>query len=181
MRDTPLAARYARALFLVTEKRRETAAALEDLKGVATVLAPGGRAGGLFFSPEVRLGDKRQALRHVLEGRAVPIVAVFADLLLRKKRLPELPTIVTEFEDLVERAQGIKRAHVVSAVALTSAETDRLVKELARITQGRIKLTAEVDPDVLGGALVRIGDRVIDRTVRTLLDSISKQLYEASI
>lgn len=181
MRDTTLAARYAHALFLVTEKRRETLAALEDLKGVAAVLAPGSRVGGLFLSPEVRLADKRRTLRHVLEGKALPIVAVFADLLLRKKRLRELPTIVTEFEDLAERAQGVKRAHVVSAVALTPAEIERLVTELERLTRGKIKLTTEVDADVLGGARVRIGDRVMDRTVRTLLDSISNQLYEARV
>ena len=181
MIDTTLSARYARALFLVTEKRRETAGALEDLKGVAAVLAPDSRAGGFVFSPEIRLADKREALRHALDGRALPIVAVFADLLLRKKRLPQLPTIVTEFEKLAEHSQGVKRAHVVSAVALTADETARLVKELERITEARIKLTAEVDADVLGGALVRIGDRVIDRTVRTLLDSISKKLYEARV
>lgn len=181
MIDTTVAARYAKALFLVTEKRGETTRALEELLQVREVLKPEGRTGGFLASPEVRLSDKRQALKRAFEGRTLPIVQVFIDLLLRKKRLRELGTIAQEFQDLVERAQGIRRAHVVSAVPLTKAELDRLVPELERVSGGRVRMTTEVDPSVLAGALVRIGDRVIDRTARTLLEAISKQLYEVSV
>lgn len=181
MKDTTVAARYARALFLISEKRGETPRALEDLQGLAEVLKPGSRAGGFFASPEVRLQDKRDALKRACEGRVLPLVAVFIDLLLRKKRLGVLETILVEYLELVERAQGIQRAHVISAVPLTKAELDRLLPELERHTGGTIKLTTEVDASLLGGALVRIGDRVIDRSVRTLLETIAKQLDEVSV
>jgi F-type H+-transporting ATPase subunit delta len=181
VRDTTLAARYAKGLFLVTEKRGETAQALVDLKALRGVLAPGSRLGGFFASPEIGLQVKREAIRKALHGKAVPLVTVFADLLLRKKRLRELPQIAIEMENLVERSQGLKRAQVVSAIPMSAPETERLHRELERITGGKVKLTSEVDPEVVGGALVRIGDRVIDRTVRTLLESISKQMYEASV
>lgn len=181
MKDSTLAARYAKGLFLVTEKRGETVPAFEDLRSMASVLAPGSRLGGFFASPEVGLEAKRQAIRKAVEGRARPIVGVFVDLLLRKKRLRELPQIVIELESLIERSQGVKRAHLVSAVPLTAPETARLQRELEEMTGGQVKLTAEVDPDVLGGAMVRIGDRMIDRTVRTMLDTIGKQLSEANV
>ena len=181
MKDSGVAPRYAKALFLVTEKRKETARALEDLQGVCKALAEGTPAANFFATPQVRMADKREALKKSLQGRALPVVAVFADLLLRKKRLGEREAVLEEFRTLVERAQGIRRAHVVSAVALTPGEVNRLVPELERVTGGTIRMTSEVDPSVLGGVRVRIGDRVIDRTVRTLLDSISKQLYEVSV
>ena len=181
MRDTTVASRYAKAFFLVTERRRETPRALEDLRAVHELLKPGTRAGGFFSSPEVRMTDKRQALRRAFDGRALPIVIVFVDLLLRKTRLREFTTILQEFQDLVEHSQGIRRAHVVSAVPLTKEELNRLVPELERVTHGKIRMTTDVDPGVVGGVLVRIGDRVIDRTVKTLLEAISKQLYEASV
>jgi F-type H+-transporting ATPase subunit delta len=174
MIDTATAGRYARALFIATERRNETVRALEDLKGTAEVLQADTPAGGFFLSPEIRLADKREALRKAFGGRALPIVVVFIDLLLRKKPVRAL-------EDLVERALGVRRAHVVSAVPLTPSEVGLLLPELERITGGKIKLTTEIDPDVLGGVLVRIGDRVIDRTVRALLQAISRQLYEASV
>jgi F-type H+-transporting ATPase subunit delta len=181
LKDTTIAPRYARALFIVTEKRGETPRALEDLKGLVEVLAPGSPVGRYLASPEIRLTDKRQAIRDALKGRVTPTVVVFLDLLLRKKRLPGFDTVVVEFERLVEKAQGLQRAVVVSAVPLQKQELDRLHGELERFTRSKIRLTAEVDPVLLGGALVRIDGRVIDRSVRTLLDSIHRQLLEVSV
>ena len=181
MRDTIVAGRYARGLFILTEKRGETARALEDLKGLLEALKPGTRVGRLLATPEVRLAEKRKALERGLEGRALRAVAVFIDLLLRKKRLAEFPAVVAEFEALVEKAQGIQRARVVSATPLTKEELERLHRELERVTGGGIKLTAAQDPALVGGALVRIGDRVIDRSVHTLLEAISRRLSEVSV
>jgi F-type H+-transporting ATPase subunit delta len=179
--DKTVAARYARALFIVTERRKETVAALGDLLAVGTLLAPGSRLARFFASPEVRLPDKRDLLSRALEKRAVRAVAVFIDLLLRKKRLPDLPTIVTEFEALVESSQGIQRAHLVSAVPFGKAELARLQKELEARTHAKIKLSTEVDAQLLGGAQVRIGDRVIDRSVRTLLGAVAARLQETIV
>jgi F-type H+-transporting ATPase subunit delta len=176
-----VAGRYAKALLLVAERRREVAPALADLKGMAEALAPDGPAARHLASPELRMQDKRQALRDACAGRVLRVVVLFLDLLLRKKRLGELPAIVVEFERLVERAQGVQRAHVVSAVPLMRAELERLTPELERITRSKVKLTTAVDPSLVGGALVRIGDRVIDRSVRSLLEAIERQLEEVSV
>lgn len=181
MRDTTVASRYAVALFSVTEKRGETARALADLKGLAPVLDPRSPAGSHLVGPQLRLQDKREALRATLQGRVLPIVATFIDLLLRKKRMREFDTIVTEFEALVERAQGIQRAHVVSAVPLVAGEQAKLLAVLEAYTKKKVKLTSEVDGALLGGALVRIGDRVVDRSVRTLLEAVEHQLREVSV
>ena len=180
-RDTIVAARYARALFIVTEKRGETAQALSDLQGLWETLKPGTPAGRLVATPLVRLADKRQVVLKVLEGRSLRSVALFADLLLRKKRLGELSVIVTEFEALVERQQGIQRAQVVSAVPLHESERRRVHAEIERMTGKKVRLTADVDPRLLGGALIRIGDRVIDRSVRSLLDATEQRLLETSV
>jgi F-type H+-transporting ATPase subunit delta len=181
VRDTTVAARYARALFIVTERRKETVVALADLAALGGLLAPGSRAARFFASPEVRLPDKRALLTSMLDKRAARTVVVFMDLLLRKKRLHELATIVSEFQALVERAQGIQRAHLVSAAPFRKPELERLQAELESATRSTIKLSTEVDPELIGGALVRIGDRVIDRSVRTLLGAIAAQLHEVSV
>src|SRR5262245_43519035 len=181
MKDTTVASRYAHALFTVTEKRGETEQALADLQGLAKTLEPGTRAGDLLRAPLVLLADKRKVVVEVLGARTLRSVALFVDLLLRKKRLTDFVDIVTQFEALVEHKQGVRRAHVTSAVPLTSDEMTRLHKELERYTMSKIKLTSDVDARLLGGALVRIGDRVIDRSVHTLLASIRKTLQEPSV
>jgi len=179
--DATVAGRYARALFLVTEKRGETARALEDLKSLVEVFRPDGAAGKMLASPQMLPANKRKAVQSALEGRAIPHVAQFVDLLLRKKRMREFAGIVHEFEDLVERQQGIQRAHVTSAVPMLQAETERLHRELEASTGSKIRLTSAVDPALLGGAQVRIGDRVIDRSVKNLLQAIEQQLSEVSV
>jgi len=181
VRDTTVAARYAMAMFSVTEKRAETAQALEDMKGLLPVLDPHSAAGSHLASPQLRLQDKREALKTSLQGRVLPIVSIFLDLLLRKKRMRDFDLIVAQFESLVERSQGIQRAHVVSAVPLVTEEQKRLLAVLENYTKKKVKLTSEVDGTLLGGALVRIGDRVVDRSVRSLLDAIEHQLREVSV
>lgn len=181
MKDLTVAARYAKALLIVTEKRGDTTRALEDLKGLVAVMAHGTPVALQLSSPHLRLADKREALRCALEPHVARVVLLFVDLLLRKRRLDELDVIATEFEALVEDAQGIQHALAVSALPMEEAEVARLHAALERRTGKKIKLTREVDPSILGGALVRIGDRVIDRTVRTLLESIEKQLYEVPV
>ncbi len=181
MKDATVGARYARALHIVTEKRGETPRALEDLKAMAVVLGGSSRVGALLSTPQVLQADKRKVLASVLDGKVTKSVALFVDLLLRKKRLGEFDEIVREFQAIVERQQGIQRAHVTSAVALSPAETTRLHAELEKRTNSKIQLTSEVDASLLGGALVRIGDRVIDRSVRTLLEQIERQLSEVSV
>ena len=181
MKDTTVAARYARALFIVTEKRKETAQALDDLKGMWQVLAPGTPVGRLLDTPLVLLADKRRVILQVLEKRCLRSVALFIDLLLRKTRLKEFETIVHEFEALVEKQQGIQRAQLTSAVPVADAELKRLHVELERYTKSKIRLSTDVDPRLLGGAMVRIGDHVIDRSVRSLLDAIEQQLMDVSV
>lgn len=190
MKDTSVASRYARALYLLTEHTSakdgvplvpRLEQTLEDLRGVAAIVAPGSRVGEFLAHPKVAPQDKRAVLEKGLAGKVLRTVQVFADLLLRKKRLTLAGHIAKDFQTLVEEAQGLKRAVVTSAVALSEAERTRLLSELERTTGKRIVLTSEVDPTLLGGAYVRIGDRIIDRSVKTLLASISEHLYEASV
>lgn len=181
MKDTTVAARYAKGLFLVTEKRGETAQALADLQGLHEVLRPGTPAQRFLASPVVLFSEKHKALERGLETRVLRIVVLFLDLLLRKKRMREFPVVVSEFEALVEKSQGIQRAQVVSATPLEQAERDRLHRALERLTSATIRLGAEVDPELLGGALVRIGDRVIDRSARTLLRAMAERLQHTRV
>ena len=194
MKDTTVAARYARALFLLTEKRGETVRALEDLKSLWSVVKPGTPVGRLLSTPQVLLSDKRRVLQTQLEGKCLKSVALFLDLLLRKTRLVEMETIVGQYEALVEKQQGIERVTVTSAVPMTAAELERLRVTMQQqrgttvlwapvaLTFGTtVRLTNTVDESLVGGAAVRFGDHVLDRSVHSLLEAIGRQLYETSV
>lgn len=188
--DASVAGRYARALLILTEKQVAKSGqpllgvldqTLAELQGLATLVAPGTRAGNYLLNPQVSPADRRKLLEGALQGKVLPSVRVFADLLLRKHRLAQMVGIATEFQAIVERKKGLERAVAVSAVPLSEAERTRLVAELERYTGKKIVLETQVDATLVGGAYVRIGDRVIDRSVKTLLASIAHQLYEVSV
>ena len=190
MSDSSVAGRYARALYLLVQKQTAKSGqpilpvldqTLEELQGVVTLAAPETRAGKFFMDPQVSPADRRRVLDQALQGKVLPSVRVFADLLLRKKRLVLVKAVAREFQSIVERAKGLDRATVVSAVALNNDERDRLHRELEKVTGKKIVLEAQVDPTLIGGAYVRIGDRVIDRSVKNLLSSIANQLYEVRV
>lgn len=188
--DVSIAGRYARALLILTEKQTAKSGqpliavlerTLEELQGVATLVGPGSRAGTYLLNPQVSPADRRKLLESGLTGKVLPSVRVFADLLLRKHRLGVIRAVAHEFQVIVERKKGLERATVVSAVPLTDAERRRLLGELERHTGKKIVLESQVDATLVGGAYVRIGDRVIDRSVKTLLEAIANQLYEVSV
>lgn len=190
MNEAHVAARYAKALYLLSgrlaAKQGQPFVAvlertLEDLRGVAAVFGPGTRAGGFLANPQVNPADKHRLIAGSLENRALRSVVVFTDLLLRKKRLRFLGDVVQEFRVLVEHEQGLQRAQLVSAVPLTRDEVARLHGELERTTGKKIVMTETVDAALVGGAYVRIGDRIIDRSIKTLLETISHQLYDVSV
>ena len=186
MRDSNVAGRYAKALQLLVERQapgrvEELEGTLEDLRGFSALTQPGSRFGDFLEDPKVRLEDKRSLLRKGLDGRARRSVIVFADLLLRKHRLMLIHYVLDAFEGLVEKAQGVQRAQVVSAVPLTSDEFARVHTQLEKWTGAKIVLTATVNPDLVGGAYARVGDRIVDRSVKSLLEAVAHQLYEVSV
>jgi F-type H+-transporting ATPase subunit delta len=181
MSEQAIAHRYAHALFLVAQKRDDIPGTLEDLRGILALLDGDARVGRFFRSPLVRVEHKRELLVSGLEGRVRPWVREFIDLLLRKKRVAYFRPAVAEYAELVEAWQGIQRAEVVSAVPLNGQETRRLHAELERLTGKTVRLEASVDPGLVGGLFVRIGDRVIDRSVRGLLEAMEHRLYTVSV
>ena len=190
IKDASVAGRYARALQLLTERQAARGGkaviplleqTLAELQGLASLLESGSRLGKFLLDPQISPLDRRKVLEQGLQQRALPSVRVFADLLLRKKRLGILDAIAHEFQAIVERAKGLERATVVSAVPLTEAERKQLHLELERFTGKNIVLESRIDAALVGGAYVRIGDRVIDRSVKSLLAAIAQQLYEVSV
>ena len=180
-RDTGIARRYAMALFLAARKKEAVDRVWDDLRGPA---GRGPRDGKpLPAVPRGAAGADRAQVRRARErrsGRYVhPLVVEFFRLLLRKKRLFELRTIIGEFERLVEAHRGVVRARVTSAIPLDDAELTQLVDALESGMNKKVRVVANVDPAIIGGLVVRIGDRIADQSVRTMLTQLRDQLLAA--
>ena len=176
MREESVARRYAAALFEQAAKTNAVAQAGDELTLVAETVAASGALRALLGQPLVTEQRKKLALRNAFGDRVSPGVLAFLDLLVDKRRIGLLPEVQREFARLVLEYRNIAHARAVSAVPLTPEQTAALERSLEARTGKDIQLETEVDPSVLGGILVRIGDTVLDGTVRGNLERLREQL-----
>ncbi len=102
-------------------------------------------------------------------------------LLVRRGRIELLPEVASQLRRLYDQRQGIVGATVTSAAPLTDTEVDALRERLAGMTGGRVDISLQVDPDILGGVMVRIGDRLIDGSVRGRLERLRTKLASGAL
>lgn len=176
MSDESVARRYAAALFGIATKVGAVNAVDTDLTAVANAYSEVRQLRAILSDPDL-VGDiKKRALNSVFKGRISDTTLTFLNLLVDKRRITILPEIQQEFDRLALQVQNIARATAVTAVPLNPTEVTSLTKSLESRTGKKIELTTEVDPGVMGGVLVRIGDTVIDGTVRGNLDRLRARL-----
>lgn len=177
LRD-PAAKRYAQAAFELARDRGELDAWERDLGTLAEALAT---PGALPFaaSRQVPSEAKEEFLRRVL-GEPAPLVWNLLRLLAGRGRLALLPQITERFQDLLDEHQGIAHARVVTAVAMSDDERQALARRLSELTGKQIVLHTREEPDILGGLVARIGDRLIDGSTRTKLVALKRQLAGAT-
>ena len=102
-------------------------------------------------------------------------------LMLRRGRIQELPRLAAEFRRLDDERQGVARASVTSTLPLEPDELQALKERLARSTDRRVELDLTVDPSLLGGLVVRLGDRLVDGSVRSRLERLRNRLVSGAL
>ena len=139
-----------------------------------------GQLMAVLANPAVPLEERLDAADRVLAHLSQPVRNLVL-LLVRRHRIEQLPRVVAEFTRLDERRRGITHATATSASPLTDAEVRALTGRLEQMTGGRIALETDVDADLLGGLIVRVGDRLIDGSVRGRLERLRNQLAAGTI
>jgi len=171
--ERSLAGRYARALFACAAARKEETAVAADLAACARALA-----GALPYlrDPRVSAAKKKGLLRESLRGAAAPLTADFLEFLIEKKRFALLPAVAEGFDRLGLRARGVVRARVRSARPLSEADRARLRERLEAFSGAGVELDVRQDPELLGGLTVRLGDWVLDGSLRGGLQSLKEAI-----
>jgi len=135
----------------------------------------------VLSNPAVPIDQRSVAVAALLERTASRAVQNLVQLLLRRGRIEQLPRVAAEFRRLDDRRQGVTNATATSAEALQPDEIEALTTRLEQSTGGRIALDVQVDPGLLGGLVVRIGDRLIDGSVRGRLERLRNQLTSGAL
>ena len=174
MQRDPAAKRYAQAAFELARDREELDAWERDLHSLGAALeTPGAMA--FLSNARVTNAAKEEVLSRVLD-RPAPLAWNFLRLLTERNRLALLPQIIESFQQMVDAEHGIAHAQVVTAVSLSDAERTAIVRRLSELTGKNVQVQTREDPEILGGLIARIGDRLIDGSTKTKLIALKRQL-----
>lgn len=172
--------RYAEAVFEIAQRDGTVEQWLTQLSTVAAAVADSGNVRRLE-DPHVPLAMRAEALHKVLGKDMLPQLGNLLGLVLRRRRVDTLPHIAREYRRLYNRRAGIVEATATSALELDQAELAALTKRLETMTGDKIELATTVDPSILGGIQVRIGDTLYDGSVRGRLERLRARLAAGAI
>ena len=174
------ARRYAEAAFEVATRDGTVESWRAELDAAAAIAADE-TVGRMLANPAVPL-ETRTGMADSIFGKVVsrPVLNLIG-LMLRRGRIEQLPRLAAEFRRLDNARQGITIATATSASPLSPDEVRALTQRMEQFTGGRVELDLQVDPSLLGGLVVRVGDRLIDGSVRGRLERLRNQLVSGAL
>ena len=127
--------------------------------------------------PLISAHEKKGLLQRTLGNRVTPTILRFLELLINKNRIEYLPLITETYDSLADQARGITRVKVKYAIDFTDSERRRLISVISGLTSAQqVIIEPEIDPSLLGGITVQIGDTMIDGSVTGRLEDMKQQL-----
>jgi F-type H+-transporting ATPase subunit delta len=169
---------YARSLFEVAQEQDKLDVVRDQIGEFADALDRSRELQTFFFSPYFSTEEKKQGLDKALEGED-DVVRNFLAVLIENHRMPALFRVRRELDAMWREVNKLLPVQVTSAVELDEAVTRQIGEEIGRQTGRKVELTTNVDPDVLGGIVLRVGNSILDASIRTRLDRLRKQVARA--
>jgi F-type H+-transporting ATPase subunit delta len=172
--------RYALALYALAEELGLTDKVAEDLAKFARLVAENEDLQRFVKSPLHSAEEQLKALDSVLERVGISgISANFLKLVAQKRRLFAIAKMIDDFHKLDDSAKGRIRAEVTAAESLKDKHVAALKSALAQLTGGKsVEVTTKVDPEIIGGLIVKLGSRMVDGSLRTKLNSLRARMKE---
>ena len=171
-----ISVRYAKALLLVGTDNQCLDAMKADMELIGATIKENEVFRQLLDNPIVRPPQKRKVMKELLEKRVHPQTLNFVNLLIRNRREAMLADVARDFGDLYDKSKGIKRAQFVSAVELDGAAKQKLQRQLDTLFKANVQITAQTDPDLLGGFVLRVGDQQYDTSLSSALKRMKKAM-----
>lgn len=169
---------YARSLFEVAQQEGKLDLVREQVGQIADALQDNRELSVFFFSPYFSTEEKKKGLHSVVVD-ADPTVVNFLELLVEKHRTPALFRIRRHLDELWEDENKLLPVQLTSAVTLDASVAEQLGEAVGKATGRRVELTSEVNPDILGGVVLRVGNSILDASIRNRLELLRKQVAKA--
>jgi len=169
---------YARSLFEVAEDADKLDEIREQLGEFADAVAESHELSVFLFSPYFSTDEKKDGLHKVLDD-VDETFGNFLELLLEQHRMPAIFRIRREYDTMWDRQNDVLPVEVTSAVELDEETVKSVGDRIGEQTGRKVQLTSHVDPDILGGLVLRVGNSILDASIRNRLDQLRKQVARA--
>lgn len=170
---------YSRALFETALQHGELDEVQEQLGIWADALGENKTLQTFFFSPRFSSAEKKDAIRRIIEGGNEHFLN-FLELLAERHRLPATFRIRRAFDELWREEHKMLPVEVTSAIELDDSLVRSIGERIEERTGRRIELTSRVDPDIIGGIVLRVGNKVLDASVHGRLERLRRQITRAA-
>lgn len=171
---------YARALFEVANERGVADEVRDELGQFVGALQANRQLEVFFASPYFPTSEKKEGLRRMLEDADETFVN-FLETLVERQRMPDIVEIRSRYEELWDADRKVLPVEVTSAVPLDEVTVQSIGERISGGTGNRVQLTTVVDPDILGGIVVRVGNVILDASIRSRLDQLRKDVARSGL
>lgn len=177
MKNTILANRYAKALFSVAQEENAFDEYAKSLTEIATAMSTQPEVKDGVTNPLYPVDVRCKVMAHIAEAMgASQVIKNFLDLVIQKKRAAFLPDIAEAFQTLIDTQRNICQGTVVTAMPLTAELNDKLQATLEKITGKKVVLSTKIDPSIIGGIIAKVGDLVLDGSIRSQLQGLKESI-----
>jgi F-type H+-transporting ATPase subunit delta len=166
---------YARALFEVAEEKDKIDEVREELGEFTDALAENRDLSLFFFSPYFSADEKKDGLEKAVEDGDEDLMR-FLGVLLENHRMPAINRIRTEYDRLWAEERKLLPVEVTSAIELDEKTVKSIGDRIGEQTDRNVELTTNVDPDILGGIVLRVGNSILDASIRRRLEHLRRQV-----
>jgi F-type H+-transporting ATPase subunit delta len=170
---------YGRSLFQVAREKGRLDELREQLGQFADAVDQRRELAVFFFSPYFSTAEKQKSLATLLDG-ADEVFVNFLSLLIENHRMPVIFRIRQEYERLWEEENRTLPVEITSAIALDEATTESLGRSISERAGRKVTLAARVDPDILGGIIVRVGNSILDASIRNRLEQLRRHVAQGA-
>jgi ATP synthase F1 delta subunit len=169
---------YARSLFEVAQEHGLLDELRDELAAFTDALNDNRQMAIFFFSPYFSSEEKKDGLRRSVSG-ANPYLMNFLEALIERHRMPAIFRIRTQYQELWDEANQLLPVQITSAVPLAQDTVDSVGARIGEQTGKKITLSSTVDPEILGGIVLRVGNFILDASIRSRLDQLRRQVARA--
>ena len=173
---------YGEALFKLAMEEKRGDEFLREVEEIRAILEDNPEFDKLMLHPGVPREEKLKLVEQVFKGRASDEMTGLLEIVIRKERYKDLQNIFQYFIDQMKEEKRIGIAYVTTAVELTQTQKDAVKARLLKTTSYRtMEMHYQVEPGIIGGMVIRIKDRVVDSSIRTKLNDLTKQLLQIQL